>query len=144
MVALANPAAAAAAALRRVGLEWLSLRVFQLCRWKIDRVFDDLVISADTAAVHLASALDIPVVGLYGPNTPALYGPWGSKGIAVYQQFDCSPCITNFNAKLHTCRHPAGRGACMRAIEVADVLTAIQQHYFSPTAPCRLKKLGGD
>ena len=104
----------------------------------------DLVISADTAAVHLASALDIPVVGLYGPNTPTLYGPWGSNGIAVYPQFDCSPCITNFNAKHHACRHPAGRGACMRAIEVEDVFTAIQQHYFSPTAPCRLKKLGGD
>lgn len=27
------------AALRRVGLEWLALRVFQLCRWKIDRVW---------------------------------------------------------------------------------------------------------
>ncbi|MBN9662465.1 MAG: glycosyltransferase [Acidobacteria bacterium] len=26
-------------ALRRVGLEWLALRVFQLCRWKIDRVW---------------------------------------------------------------------------------------------------------
>ncbi|HEY3307587.1 MAG TPA: glycosyltransferase family 9 protein [Desulfuromonadaceae bacterium] len=103
----------------------------------------DLVISADTAAIHLASAVDTAVVGLYGPNTPLLYGPWGSKGLAVYQGFDCSPCITNFNAKLHTCRHAAGRGACMHAIEAADVFAAIQQHYFSPTAPCRLEKLAG-
>jgi ADP-heptose:LPS heptosyltransferase len=101
----------------------------------------DLVISADTAAVHLASALDIPVVGLYGPNTPTLYGPWGAGGFAIYRQFDCSPCITNFNAKLHTCRHPAGRGACMQAIQVADTFQKIQRHYFDPGAPCRLEKL---
>lgn len=103
----------------------------------------DMVISADTAAVHLASALDTPVAGLYGPNTPHLYGPWGEKGLAVYEGFECSPCITNFNAKLHTCRHPAGKGACMHAIEVADVYTAIRRHYLDPAAPFRLAKLGG-
>ncbi|MBC7962583.1 MAG: glycosyltransferase family 9 protein [Steroidobacteraceae bacterium] len=101
----------------------------------------DLVISADTAAVHLASALDIPIVGLYGPNSPTLYGPWGKSGLAIYQQLDCSPCITNFNAKLHTCRHPAGRGACMQAIEVTDTFQKIQRYYFDPEAPCRLEKL---
>ncbi len=101
----------------------------------------DLVISADTAAVHMASAVDTPIVGLYGPNTPLLYGPWGARGLAIFQKFDCSPCITNFNAKLHTCRHPAGRGACMRAIGVADTFQKIQSHYFDPEAPCRLEKL---
>ena len=35
----------------------------------------DLVASNDTGPVHLASALGVPVLGLYGPNTPRLYGP---------------------------------------------------------------------
>ncbi len=101
----------------------------------------DLVISADTAAVHLASAVDTPVVGLYGPNTPLLYGPWGSRGLAICKGFDCSPCITNFNAKLNTCRHPAGKGACMHAIETVEVLSAIRKHYLNSEAPCRLDRL---
>ena len=103
----------------------------------------DLVISADTSAVHIASAVDTPVVGLYGPNTPLLYGPWGAKGLAVYQGFDCSPCITNFNTKLNTCRHASGRGACMEAIEVADVFGVIRRQYLDPAAPFRLEKLDG-
>ncbi|MDA8431252.1 MAG: glycosyltransferase family 9 protein [Geobacteraceae bacterium] len=103
----------------------------------------DLVISADTAAVHLASAVDAPVVGLYGPNTPALYGPWGRRGLAIYQRFDCSPCITNFNAKLHICRHAAGRGACMRAITVADAFELIRQQFFAPEPPGRCERLVG-
>lgn len=98
----------------------------------------DLVISADTAAVHLASAARIPVVGLYGPNTPDLYGPWGENGTALYAAFSCSPCITNFNGKINTCRHPDGRGACMAALSVDMVYAAIEKTYLSPDAPHRL------
>jgi ADP-heptose:LPS heptosyltransferase len=88
-----------------------------------------LVISADTAAVHIASAIGVPVVGLYGPNTPQLYGPWEERGLAVYEQLSCSPCITNFNAKTHNCRHPQGKGACMRKISAKDVDRLIEEHY---------------
>lgn len=102
----------------------------------------DLVISADTSAVHLASAVNVPVIGLYGPNTPLLYGPWGRCGYAIYEQLDCSPCITNFNAKIHTCRHPDGRGACMNAIGADWVYDVIREFYLDDSAPCRLKKTG--
>lgn len=103
----------------------------------------DLVVSADTAAVHMASAVGTPVVGLYGPNTPLLYGPWGRAGVAIYREEECSPCITNFNAKLHVCRHPAGRGACMGAIEVESVVAAIRQNFLAPDAPFPLARLSG-
>ena len=101
----------------------------------------DLVVSADTATIHIASAVKAPVVGLYGPNSPHLYGPWGANSLALYAEFDCSPCITNFNGKLNTCRHPEGRGACMKAISAEMVITAIEDTYLSPAAPWRLKKL---
>lgn len=95
-----------------------------------------LVISADTAAVHIASALNIPVAGLYGPNTPRLYGPWGKHGIAITADFDCSPCITNFNAKINVCRHTLGRGACMKAISVDRVYKALLDNNLLPQLPC--------
>jgi ADP-heptose:LPS heptosyltransferase len=94
-----------------------------------------LVISADTAAVHLASALNTPTAGLYGPNTPKLYGPWGDRSLSIYAPPRCSPCITNFNAKIHTCRHPEGRGACMAAISVDAVFEALQAEFPDLAAP---------
>lgn len=98
----------------------------------------DLVISADTAAVHLASAVNTPVAGLYGPNTPKLYGPWGESGLALYAPPPCSPCITNFNAKIHACRHADGRGACMAAISTDAVFDALQAKFPDLAASARL------
>ncbi len=101
----------------------------------------DLVVTSDTAPVHMASVSGVPVVGLYGPNTPALYGPWDRSGIACYEQLSCSPCITNFNAKTHVCRHRDGKGACMRKILPADVYARIRTQYLDCDAPLRLEKL---
>ena len=86
-----------------------------------------LVVSADTSAVHIASALGVPVAGLYGPNTPVLYGPWGEGGMAFYRPPSCSPCITNFNAKTHTCRHHEGKGACMSHISPEEVYRGVMR-----------------
>lgn len=35
------------------------------------------VVAGDTGPLHLAAALDVPVVGLFGPTNPARNGPWG-------------------------------------------------------------------
>ncbi|TAN38692.1 MAG: glycosyltransferase family 9 protein [Nitrospirae bacterium] len=103
----------------------------------------DIVISADTSAIHMASAVNTPVIGLYGPNTPRLYGPWGENGLSLYAGFSCSPCITNYNAKDNICRHPDGRGACMQALSVEMVFNTIEEHYLLPNAPWLLNKLKG-
>ena len=36
-----------------------------------------VVVGGDSGPVHLAAALGVPVVGLYGPTDPARNGPWG-------------------------------------------------------------------
>lgn len=80
----------------------------------------DLVVSNDTAPVHLASALGRRVIGLYGPNQPMLYGPQSPGSRAFYLGLGCSPCITNSNAKTSLCRTPL----CMRAISPSLVSSA--------------------
>jgi len=42
-----------------------------------------LFIGGDTGPLHLAAALNIPVVGLYGPTDPARTGPFGTRAIAL-------------------------------------------------------------
>jgi heptosyltransferase-1 len=37
-----------------------------------------LLIGGDSGPTHLAAALGLPLVALYGPTDPARNGPWGS------------------------------------------------------------------
>jgi ADP-heptose:LPS heptosyltransferase len=77
----------------------------------------EVLVSNDTGPVHLASSLSVPVLGLYGPNTPELYGPLSPGSRAFYQGLPCSPCITNMNYKTSFCRLPV----CIRNITVEEV-----------------------
>ncbi len=79
-----------------------------------------VLVSNDSGPVHLASALGVPVIGLYGPNSPLLYGPLSAGSVAFYDAPPCSPCITNFNYKTSRCRNPV----CIAAIEVDPVARA--------------------
>lgn len=42
-----------------------------------------LLIGGDTGPMHLASALDVPVVGIFGPTDPARNGPFGTRNIVL-------------------------------------------------------------
>jgi heptosyltransferase I len=42
-----------------------------------------LFIGGDTGPLHLAAALNIPVVGIYGPTNPARNGPYGTRSIVL-------------------------------------------------------------
>jgi len=79
-----------------------------------------LVVSNDTAPVHLASAMGRPVLGIYGPNTPVLYGPLSPGSVAFYHRTPCSPCLTNYNYKTSYCRMPV----CIRTVTVEEVAAA--------------------
>lgn len=80
----------------------------------------DLLVTNDTAPVHISSALRRPLIALYGPNTPDLYGPLNEEARAFYLRFPCSPCITNMNAKTSRCQMPE----CITQIDPARVASA--------------------
>src|SRR5438270_554617 len=42
-----------------------------------------IFIGGDTGPLHLAAALNVPVVGLYGPTDPARTGPFGTKAVPL-------------------------------------------------------------
>ena len=77
------------------------------------------VVGCDTGPVHLAAALGVPVVGLYGPKDPAVYAPWsgalGRPADAVWKAVHCSPCALRW----------CGNVICMDAIGVGDVEEAV-------------------
>jgi heptosyltransferase I len=42
-----------------------------------------LFVGADTGPLHLAAALQVPVVGIYGPTDPARNGPYGTRSAVL-------------------------------------------------------------
>ncbi len=96
------------------GLGRLSLRhlaaVMERCR---------LVVGSDTGPLHLAVALGLPVVGLYGPDDPRFTGPYGKGNRIHYKKLACSPCYKN-----PTCQ---GRFDCLRAIEAPEVFESLRE-----------------
>ena len=77
-----------------------------------------LVVGADTGPLHLAVALGLPVVGLYGPDDPRFTGPYGVAHRVHYKELPCSPCY-----KKPTCQ---GRYDCLEAIAPREVLGSIE------------------
>jgi ADP-heptose:LPS heptosyltransferase len=76
----------------------------------------DLFIGLDSGPLHVASAMGCPTLGLFGPNTPIRWRPYTDKGMVVYHERECSPCIDNMG-NVETCKD----NKCMQAITVDEV-----------------------
>jgi ADP-heptose:LPS heptosyltransferase len=88
----------------------------------------DLVVGVDTGLLHMAGALDIPWVGLFGPTNPVVTGPYNtSGGIGLVAPFmkeaTCGSCWKHFKYEDDTCRTLL-HGSCMQYLEEADVLAS--------------------
>jgi len=42
-----------------------------------------VVVGGDTGPLHLAAALERPVVGIFGPTDPARNGPYGTQSVVL-------------------------------------------------------------
>ena len=82
-----------------------------------------LVVTNDSGPLHVASALDVPTVALFGPETPARYGPLASRRLVFYAGLACSPCMSVENRKTVDCRYDA---LCMRSIPVDEVWARVE------------------
>jgi len=78
----------------------------------------DLVIAPDSALVHIAGALDVPTLALYGPFPARLRTGDYARCLAVQGEADCAPCYA------HGLALPCGRQQCaaMEKIEPDTVV----------------------
>jgi heptosyltransferase II len=82
-----------------------------------------LFMGGDSGPLHLASALGVPSVSVYGPTDPTFTGPLHPAARVVRAPCDCSPCY----------RPTGGTGclrgdvACMARVSVEDVLRAAEE-----------------
>lgn len=74
-----------------------------------------LFISNDSGLMHVAGALNIPTVAIFGSTNPVTTSPPGEKTILVRKPVSCSPCLKK------TCPTDF---RCMTMITVDDVVAA--------------------
>lgn len=93
-----------------------------LAQWVSELARSSLVVTLDTGPMHLAAALGVPLVALFGQGLLPLWQPAGERSVVVSHQADADfrPC--------HPLEENWEQGArFMRRITVAEVLAAAEQ-----------------
>ena len=73
----------------------------------------------DSGSMHVAGAIGIPTVGLFGSTNPERTAPLGPKTKVIYHRMECSPCLAR------TCRF--GHYDCLHRIAVHEVAQALAE-----------------
>jgi len=74
-----------------------------------------VLVAPDTGPLHLAAALGVRTVGLFGPTWPERNGPYGREHRVVFHRLDCSGCYRRRCKEL----------VCMKRIEVEEVFRQV-------------------
>ena len=77
----------------------------------------DLLVTNDSGPMHLAAAVGIPIVAIFGPTDPRRSGPFEARAEIVSRSLDCSPCGVQQFACLHR--------ECLTEITVDEVYQAV-------------------
>ena len=72
----------------------------------------------DSGCMHLAGALGLPTVAIFGSTNPVRTGPMGPHCRIIYRGLECSPCLER------TCRF--GHYNCLRDIAAEEVAGALE------------------
>ncbi len=82
----------------------------------------ELVVSNDSAPVHLAGVLGVPVVAVFGPTSWIRWRPRGAHDEVVRRNLDCAPC-SNYGGP--AC--PLGHHRCLQELGVDEVEAAVDR-----------------
>lgn len=78
----------------------------------------DLALANDSGLMHVAAALNVPTLGLFGSTSPDYTPPLSEKSAVIKASIDCSPCFKR------DC--PFGHYKCLEEMMPDRVWTALQ------------------
>lgn len=80
----------------------------------------NLFISNDSGLMHLAVAVKIPVVAIFGPTNPEKNAPYGKRNVIVRKNLPCSPCYQMYR------KFKCDNLKCLKLIEVEQVMEVVK------------------
>lgn len=82
----------------------------------------DVVVSNDSGLMHIAAALQKPLIAIYGPTSTDFTPPLSELAQVMQLPIECSPCFKR--------ECPLGHHKCMKDIQ-AETITAKIKHHFA-------------
>ncbi len=79
-----------------------------------------LLVCNDSGIMHLCASVGVPLVALFGPQSPVKFGPWGENAEVITRKFACSPCRQKFFTECEP--SPRGKPYCLEEITVDEVV----------------------
>jgi len=79
----------------------------------------DLFITNDSGLMHVAAALDVPLIAVFGSTNPVTTGPLSRNSRIVRAPLECSPCLRP--------ECPKGHLNCMDLISVESVSDVVKE-----------------
>ena len=79
-----------------------------------------LIITNDSGPMHVAISQKVPIVAMYGPSSPKLYGPYTKDAIVVTAVPPCLGCADGM-------KHHCDDMQCMTRLEVGQVVEAVEK-----------------
>ncbi|WP_324332191.1 glycosyltransferase family 9 protein [Methylomusa anaerophila] len=76
-----------------------------------------ILLTGDTGPLHMAVALNVPTVSIFGATDPAVYGPFTGPHVVLRASTECSPCNKR--------KCPRQDVACMRSVSPDSVIREI-------------------
>jgi ADP-heptose:LPS heptosyltransferase len=86
-----------------------------------------LVIANDSGPLYLASAVGAKSVGIYGPSSPDLVGPFSKRHRTAINRLFCHPCYRPEKNVRGLVECPQGHWACMLTLQVEEVIRAADE-----------------
>ena len=80
----------------------------------------NLLVSGDSAILHLAASLGVSTVSLFGPSSPAKWSPRGEMHRFLQEQLECVPCSRY--GHIPSCPHDV---RCLNNLTPENVLVAV-------------------
>jgi heptosyltransferase-2 len=74
----------------------------------------ELFVTNDSGAMHIASALGVPTIAIFGATDDAATGPTGPKARVVREPVECSPCLLRECPIDHRCMTRVSAGRVVR------------------------------
>jgi len=77
-----------------------------------------VLVTNDSGLMHVAAALGVPLVAIFGSTDPSRTGPRGANSRVIYKRLSCAPCLKT--------QCPRNR-ECMEAITVEEVFEEVKK-----------------